>query len=118
MNCKKYCIFERRSFGPFLYYYFESRYDTNNMDIKEYVYRIIDRIQNETIQHDDYCIKYKNYPIILQWEGHSVTIIGVEWYRGEYYILVLDPLKNGTIYKRCIMKYNYSKMRNDLPACL
>ena len=44
-------------------------------------------------------------PLYLQWEGHSVTIVGVEMEKGPKQhcnFLVLDPLKSGTTLKEDI----------------
>merc|ERR1712150_159298 len=61
-------------------------------------------------------------PIILQWEGHSVSIVGIECFQKEYNLLVLDPQIGGSVLKRELwsfyrdneVKYNYEQP----PTCL
>jgi len=62
------------------------------------------------------CTEYCEYPLLplyLQWEGHSVTIVGIEKVHNTatvgyhdhdpYQLLVFDPVKSGTVIKDKIM---------------
>jgi len=61
-------------------------------------------------------------PLYLQWEGHSVTVVGVEFERTARAqepaaavritnLLVLDPMKNGNKLRACLEKEDWDPMR-------
>ena len=50
-------------------------------------------------------------PLYLQWEGHSVTIVGVETKTGDINFLIFDPMKSGRVLKQAL-----SSNRKDVLA--
>jgi Peptidase family C78 len=108
------CVQSRQLIGPFCYNYFYYHTDasttTNNFDTIKNSQTIATNTLNlctkqvasltnttdvSTQQKEP--INQKQIPLYLQWEGHSVTIIGVELRMDNTikYLLVFDPAKNG-----------------------
>jgi hypothetical protein len=50
-------------------------------------------------------------PLYLQWEGHSVTVVGVEEASPSTFLLVLDPIKTSTTLSRALEKRNTKPLR-------
>jgi hypothetical protein len=58
-------------------------------------------LPKEEVEHNFTCT-CPSVPLYLQWEGHSVTVIGIRKIDGdaEYQLLVLDPAKDGSAIHR------------------
>lgn len=56
---------------------------------------------------------YPSFPIYLQWEGHSVSVVGVEAAPGGRVenLLVFDPSRKGATLKKTLMKRNLKPLR-------
>lgn len=59
-------------------------------------------LPKEEVEHNTTLCTSPTVPLYLQWEGHSVTVIGVRKIDGdaEYQLLVLDPAKDGSAIHR------------------
>lgn len=56
----------------------------------------------------------RRLPLYLQWNGHSVTVVGVERNaQGSYHLLVFDPLKKGTLIKNALEQGSTQPLRLD-----
>ncbi|KAI2496498.1 ubiquitinyl hydrolase [Fragilaria crotonensis] len=58
-------------------------------------------LPKEEVEHNLTCT-CPSVPLYLQWEGHSVTVIGIRKIDGdaEYQLLILDPAKDGSAIHR------------------
>ena len=59
-------------------------------------------LPKEEVDHNMAMCTCPTVPLYLQWEGHSVTVIGIRKIDGdaEYQLLVLDPAKDGSAIHR------------------
>ena len=96
----------RQLLGPFVWSYFGKRAGCDCLeprtsasaaeDLLEYASSLPkDEVENLTC-------KCPSVPLYLQWEGHSVSIVGIRKIDGDtdYQLLVLDPAKDGNAIQR------------------
>lgn len=62
----------------------------------------VDALQASGTQH----AAAPRLPLYLQWKGHSVTVVGVEWQRGgnPTHLLVFDPRKSGQSFRQALQQ--------------
>lgn len=96
----------RRLLGPFVWSYFEKRAGCDCLEprtsaavaesLLEYALSLPkDEVENLTC-------RCPTVPLYLQWEGHSVSIVGIRKIDGDtdYQLIVLDPAKDGSAIQR------------------
>lgn len=106
------CQESRSLLGPFLWIYFKQGrlgFTNNHCDTKELANKILSLIGENTsinekkINKSQKMVGAGTLPVYLQWEGHSVTIVGVVKNENTFNLIVFDPLK----------KWNWSTRKID-----
>ena len=63
-------------------------------------------------EHDDMC-SCPLVPLYLQWQGHSVCIVGIEKKKDDFDLLLFDPMKRGQVLRESLLDDN-SKAAKDV----
>jgi hypothetical protein len=134
------CAESRRQLGPFCWAYFNRRFgcstcrsgfaaaaatgthDSNSVSSKAIAERLLASHTNATgTVGGVVSCSCSILPLYLQWEGHSVTIMGVERAQtnggssdtevDKMNLLVLDPVKDGTKLKQALSRRNVAPAR-------
>lgn len=106
------CPESRQELGPFCLRYFSSGKGTSCSTCKAYqsaqttATGLLRRSCN-----DGSCKCGSKLPLYLQWEGHSVTVIGVEETPKSKNLLVLNPAKTGKVVEKAIRSKKITPLR-------
>jgi hypothetical protein len=131
------CAESRRQLGPFCWAYFNRRSGcstcrsgfvttsgthSNNMSSQAIAERLLASNTNSAGAAGGVSCSCSILPLYLQWEGHSVTIMGVERQMnggssssgsevGKMNLLVLDPIQDGTKLEQALSRGNLAPAR-------
>mmetsp|Transcript_24662 Transcript_24662/g.27236 ORF Transcript_24662/g.27236 Transcript_24662/m.27236 type:complete len:342 (+) Transcript_24662:232-1257(+) len=113
----------RNLLGPFVWNYFNN---TTNLDksscsnqIAEQIFVSIEQGNNDNNVNNNRITTAQQQnnvllPLYLQWEGHSVTVIGIQKLEnGSHQLLVFDPAKDGRNIKRILLNSIFNTTTNN-----
>ncbi|GKY97582.1 hypothetical protein MPSEU_000716700 [Mayamaea pseudoterrestris] len=119
------CSASRSLLGPFCYNYFRKRAGCNICLSRSSRQCAVETLRT-TESRDDHSIgvacscSCSVLPLYLQWEGHSVTIVGVELNREMLvsHFIVLDPMKCGQSFTKSLQQGHFNPLRKPVGSLL
>uniref|UniRef100_A0A7S3L3G7 UFSP1/2/DUB catalytic domain-containing protein n=1 Tax=Amphora coffeiformis TaxID=265554 RepID=A0A7S3L3G7_9STRA len=113
------CAESRSLLGPACAHYFANVCpwcNTNYTTSRDLAYSLLRPTRSKPSRNHTSC-GCSRLPLYLQWEGHSVTIVGVEYDATSdkpTRLLILDPAKNGEELRSTLQAGNLHRARLDL----